>query len=85
MLTIHTRQNRKGSWWCNTTWDGTDISVEGGTADEAQLLMINELANRKCSEGRWAWTTIKPYKKKVTLKAPHITYNKSRIDNNPIA
>ena len=85
MLTINTRQNSKGNWWCNTTWNGEDISVEGKTTDKAQLLMINELANIKCSEGRWAWTTIKPYNKKVTSKMLHVTYTKSIIDNNPIA
>jgi hypothetical protein len=87
MLTIQTRQNSKGNWWCNTTWNGYDISVEGQTIDDAQSLMIVELGKQKCSEIR-NWSLPKFYDKKVNkLKSSkdYITYAKSRIDNNPIA
>ena len=84
MLTISTRQNRKGNWWCNTTYNGEDISVEGGSPNEAQFLIIKELVKRGYVGGRF-FEPYKFYKKESKITKPKITYATSRIDNNPIA
>ena len=87
MITIQTRQNRKGNWWCNTTYNGEDISVEGGSPNEAQFLIIKELKERGFVGGR----NFSPYKfynkedRPTKPTKPKITYATSRIDNNPIA
>jgi hypothetical protein len=83
MLTIQTRQNRKGNWWCNTTFNGEDISVESRTIDASQCLIIEELV-RKGYAGRGNWTKPEFYVNNIEKQRSYITYCKSRIDNNPI-
>jgi hypothetical protein len=82
-MTIQTRQNRKGNWWCNTTYNGEDISVEGKSVYEARFLMIRELYKRKYY-GERNWEPEKFYKKPTETVKQEIGYAKSRIDINPI-
>jgi hypothetical protein len=85
MLTIQTRQNRKGNWWCNTTFNGEDISVESRTIDASRCLIIEELTIKREYAGGWKWSEPEFYVNNIEKQRSYITYCKSRIDNNPIA
>ena len=87
MITIQTRQNREGKWWCNTTFNCEDISVERSTITEAQEELIKTLILRG-HDGTVNWDKPKFYESnmgKLKSSKDHIIYVKLRIDNNPIA
>jgi hypothetical protein len=42
-MKVQVRQNRKGNWWCNTTFHGTDISVEKETMEGAKQSIRDRL------------------------------------------
>ena len=83
MLTVQTRQNSKGNWWCNTTHAGYDIYEEGETIAEAQRLM-SETLERRGQIGEVNWETPKPYPKKEPVPKPEIGYAAWRIDKDCI-
>lgn len=86
MITIQTRENSKGKWWCNTTYACEDIFVEAETPTEAQTLMASTLRMRGFA-GEINWSKLRFYDKKINIlkQKSHIPYAVSRIDNNPIA
>jgi hypothetical protein len=55
MIIIHTRQSKKGKWWCNGTIKNYDYSFKGKTIKSATIKMVKHLAdiNITMSETKW--------------------------------
>lgn len=84
MITIYTRQNEKGKWWCNThTKANGEFFVEADTPYSAQELMEKELDRLKNTEDR-TWMPVEFYPEEVKLPEPPIKSQPWRLDQGMV-
>lgn len=83
MITISTRQNRHGNWWCNTTV-GYDYSFEGKTIADAQKQMKDLLDKKGIPAEERKWQEPKLYPKQEETPKPEIGYARWRIDKGMV-
>lgn len=83
MIIIHTRQNRKGNWWCNSTIKGYDVSFEGESVESAQDQMWAYLKKHQIYNTSWLPVEFYPHNEQLKIDIDYIMPAKSRIDNNP--
>lgn len=84
MLSVETRQNEKGNWWCNTTHAGYDLFEEGTTIEEARQLITETLNRRGLPSEEIKWEEPKLYPKKEPVSKSEIGYATWRIDKGMV-
>lgn len=89
MITIETRQNKYGKWWCNCT-NVSDISFESGSIKDSQQLMKNYLQKEKIPLTEQKWEEPKYYpvdelKNRIEQGRPYGGFHRPKIDNSPFA
>lgn len=78
MIKIHTKQNRKGNWWCFATLNGYDYSFEGKDILESQMKMKKCLSLLRVVDFQF---TGPAYYIHLPNPKPQIFYQRNRIDN----